>query len=160
MNRNRVIFREYCSSDFSIIESWLNKDYIKQWFGEPKEWLDEIQNLDGEFDWINHFIVEYVGIPFGFCQYYDCSKTPKGFSWDKEPPGTFGIDFLIAEERFLNMGLGSVIIQKLTDLIVTRENPVQILADPDMENTVSIKLLEKNSFVYNEATGLYFLFIP
>jgi len=155
MDKDRVNIREYGSCDISIVEVWLNKDYITKWFGEPKQWLDEIQNVSGEFGWINHFILEYDGTPFGFCQYYECSKTPKGFEWDNEPPGTFGIDFLIGEEDFLNKGLGSIIIRKLIDLIVKKENPVQILADPDKENAISIKLLEVNGFALDEATGLY-----
>ena len=150
-----VFIRELDNADMPFIKSWLKKDYIKKWCGEPQEWFDEIENVRGEYDWLNHFIVEYDGVPFGFCQYYDCSKTPKGFEWDNEPLGTFAIDYLIGEEQFLNKGLGSVIIQKLNELIIAKENPKQIIADPVKENLTSIKLLVRNGFVLDEATGLY-----
>ena len=150
-----VTLRESNSNDISIIEVWLNKDYIKKWYGDPKEWLDEIQNVSGDFGWLNHYIAEYEGIPFGFCQYYDCGKTPKGYEWDNEPPGTFGIDYMIGEEAFLGRGLGSIMIKKLIDLIISKENPTQIFADPAKENAASIKLMEKNGFTLDEATGLY-----
>ena len=150
-----IFIREFDNADMLFIKSWLNKDYIKKWYGEPREWLDEIENISGEYDWLNHFIVEYDGVPLGFCQYYDCSKTPKGFEWDNEPLGTFAIDYLIGEEEFLNKGLGSVIIQKLNELIILKENPKQIIADPVKENLISIKLLERNGFILDVVTGLY-----
>jgi len=150
-----IFIRKFDNADMPLIKSWLNKDYIKKWYGEPQEWLVEIKNVRGEYDWLNHFIVEYDGVSLGFCQYYDCSKTPKGFEWDNEPLGTFAIDYLIGEEQFLNKGLGRVIIQKLIELIIAKETPKQIIADPVKENLISIKLLERNGFVLDEVTGLY-----
>lgn len=155
INTEGVLLRQVINSDMPVIEKWLNKEHIKQWYGEPREWIDEINNISGEYDWQNHYIVEYENCPFGFCQYYDCSKTPKGFEWDNEPLGTFGIDYLIGEEAFLKKGLGSVLIQNLIKLIVQREDPIQIIADPVKDNIKSIKLLEKNGFVLDNATGLY-----
>jgi len=150
-----VVIREFKKCDVAVFEEWLYKDYIKQWFGDPKEWLDEVNNDDGKFDWINHFIVEYDSAPIGFCQYFDCKNAPEGFGWEKEPPGTFSIDYLIGEEAFLRKGIGSVIIQKLIALITARENPKSIIADPVKENKDSIKLLEKNGFTFDETSGFH-----
>lgn len=155
IDRNLITLRQATKKDFPIIEVWLNKEYIKKWYGEPEEWLAEIRNDSGEFDWLNHYIVVYENIPIGFCQYYDCSKTPDGFEWDNEPPGTFAIDYLIGEERYLKKGLGSVIIQKLCQLISTREKALRFVADPVPENTDSIKLLGRNGFALDLTTGLY-----
>ena len=91
----------------------------------------------------------------GFCQYFDCSKAPKGSEWDGEPLGTFAIDYLIGEENFLGKGFGTVIIQELIELILEIEDPIQIIADPVKENLKSIKLLEKNSFILDDITGLF-----
>lgn len=155
MDKNMISLRSAQKSDLSTIEAWLNKDYIKKWYGEAEEWLFEIRNDNGEFAWLNHYIVLYNAMPIGFCQYYDCSKTPQGFEWDNEPQGTFCIDYLIGEEAFLKKGLGSVIVQQLCHHICTLERPVQIIADPVPENVDSIRLLERNGFVLESATGLY-----
>lgn len=155
LNKNLISLRPATKEDFSLIEMWLNKDYIKKWYGEPEEWLSEIRNESGEFGWLNHYIVLYQNTPIGFCQYYDCAKTPEGFEWDKEPQGSFCIDDLIGEESFLKKGLASVIVQQLCHLIGVIEHPVQIMADPVPENTNSIKLLERNGFTLDERTGLY-----
>ncbi len=143
------------ASDLPILEVWLNKDYIKQWYGDPEEWIEEIKNRDGKFDWLNHYIVEVDGKSIGFCQYFDCSKAPKGFEWDDEPLGTFAIDYLIGEENFLGKGFGNIIIQELIQLILQKENPLQIIVDPVEENLKSIKLLEKNSFILDNTRGFY-----
>lgn len=153
--KDKISLRPASESDFSIIETWLHKEYIKKWYGEPEEWLAEIRNDSGEFSWLNHYIVEHENLSIGFCQYYDCAKTPEGFEWENEPQGTFAIDYLIGEEQYLKKGLGSVIIQKLCQLISSNENPVQFVADPVPENADSIKLLEKNGFTLDQTTGLY-----
>ncbi|WRS28418.1 GNAT family N-acetyltransferase [Oscillospiraceae bacterium MB08-C2-2] len=155
IDKNMLSLRPVKKEDFSIIKEWLNKDYIKKWYGDSEEWLSEIRNDSGDFGWLNHYIVLYQDTPIGFCQYYDCSKTPAGFEWDSEPKGTFCIDYLIGQESFLKKGLGSVIVQQLCLLICTQENPVQIVADPVPENIDSIKLLERNGFTLDPTTGLY-----
>ncbi|MBF4695256.1 GNAT family N-acetyltransferase [Fusibacter ferrireducens] len=155
VDKKKLSLRPVNKQDFSTIEVWLNKDYIKKWYGEPSEWMLEIRNDSGNFDWLNHYIVLYQDMPIGFCQYYDCSKTSAGFEWDSEPQGTFCIDYLIGQDAFLKKGLGSVIVQQLCRLVCTLEDPVQIIADPVPENIDSIKLLEKNGFTLDPITGLY-----
>lgn len=155
VKKDNVFLRPAKAADYPLIETWLHKEYIKKWYGEPEEWMEEIRNDSGAFGWLNHYIVMYESVPIGFCQYYDCAKTPEGFEWAKEPQGTFAIDYLIGEEQFLKKGIGSVIIQNLCQLIRAQENPVQFVADPVPENTDSIKLLEKNGFVLDKITGLY-----
>ncbi len=158
-NKDLIYLRPSNKEDFFCIETWLNKEYIKRWYGEPEEWMEEIRNDSGYFSWLNQFIVMYENTPIGFCQYYDCSKTPKGFEWDNEPPGTFGIDYLIGEELFLKKGLGSVILQQLCRFISSLENPIQIVADPVPENADSIKLLERNGFIFDPISGLFKLIL-
>lgn len=79
IDKNMISLRSVNQDDLAIIEVWLNKDYIKKWYGNPEEWITEIKNDSGNFSWLNHYIVMYDKTPMGFCQYYDCSKTPEGF---------------------------------------------------------------------------------
>jgi len=155
IEKDKISLRPVDSNDFAVIETWLSKEYIKKWYGDPAEWLAEIKNENGMFNWINHYIVMYENTPMGFCQYYDCSKTPRGFEWDNEPIRTHCIDYLIGEEAYLRKGLGSAIIQKLCQHIIAFEKSVQLIADPVPENTNSIRLLIKNGFSLDANTGLY-----
>lgn len=155
IDKNIISLRLANENDLSIITTWLNKAYIKKWYGGPEAWLAEIRNDSGDFGWLNHYIVMHDATPVGFCQYYNCSQTPAGYEWDNEPQGTFAIDYLIGEERFLKKGLGTVIVQQLCKLITSLESVVQIVADPVPENIDSTKLLEKNGFILDLTTGLY-----
>lgn len=88
LDTEKVLLRPLYKSDFELMEKWLNKDYIKKWLGDPADWMAEISNQNGEFSYYTHFIVMYEDVPFGYCQYYDGSQTPKGYEWENEPAGT------------------------------------------------------------------------
>lgn len=155
---NHLYLRKMASKDIRVVEEWLNKDYIKKWFGDPRDWLNEIYNYNGEYSWIKHYIVEYNHVQIGFCQYYDTGKTGEGYAWDHEPAGTYGIDYLIGDEQYLGKGIGNRVIEELSKVVIINEEPVQLIADPIKENVASIRVLENNGFKYDDATGLYKLF--
>lgn len=43
-DKNMISLRPSNKYDFPILEAWLNKEYIKKWYGEPEEWMREIRN--------------------------------------------------------------------------------------------------------------------
>lgn len=102
---DKITLRKLSNCDMPIIKQWLHTERIKKWYGEPEEWIQEIANVDGTFDWIDKYIALYENQPIGFCQSYDCSMSPKGFEWDNEPSGTYGIDYMIGDEAFLGKAL-------------------------------------------------------
>jgi len=150
-----VFFTLTEDADIKLVKAWLYKDHIQKWYGDPCEWLAELNDLSGRFGWITHCIIEYNFEPIGFCQYYDCSKTGSGYSWDHEPQGTFGIDYFIGEERYLGKGLGSSVVKIVGQQVIKTESVVQLIADPVPENIKSIRVLAKNGYVFCAATGLY-----
>ena len=150
-----IALRPVTPEDFPTIEDWLHKAYIRKWYGDPQDWMAEIRNDSGTFGWLRHLMAIDGATPIGFCQYYDCAQTQPGFAWEHEPPGTFGIDYLIGEEAYLHKGLGNVLLQALIRRIGTRENAVRLIADPVPENMQSIRLLTRNGFALDPATGLY-----
>ncbi|MNI38595.1 Aminoglycoside N(6')-acetyltransferase type 1 [compost metagenome] len=154
-----VNLRKMSSHDILLVEEWLNKAHVKKWFGDPQEWLNEIHNCNGQYSWIIHHIVEYNQVPIGFCQYYDVSKTGGGYSWDNEPPGTYGIDYLIGDESLLGKGIGNRIIKELTRWVIENEKSLQLIADPIEENIASIRVLVNNGYKFDKVTGLYKLIV-
>ncbi|MDR1760806.1 MAG: hypothetical protein LBR60_09845, partial [Fibrobacter sp.] len=69
---NPIILEKVTEEDIALIEQWLHKVYIKKWYDPINEWLDEIKNRNGEYNFIKHFIVKHNSVKIGFCQYYDC----------------------------------------------------------------------------------------
>lgn len=152
-----IKLRPFQPEDIEHLKIWLNKDYIKDFFGEPEEWITEIVDNSLGLDWVYYYIVEYNNAPIGFTQYYETHKAPDG-DWSSEPEGTVGIDYLIGDESLLSKGLGYLIIQTLIDEIKLKEKYKYIIADPNLNNIASIKVLEKNGFEFKNK-GLYRLII-
>ena len=119
--------------DIILIEQWLKKEYIRKWYDPIDEWINEIKNRNGEYNFIKHFIVKTNTIKVGFCQYYDCFDAQELWYKIKKQKYTYSIDYLIGEENYLNKGYGK-----------------EIIVQPDMENVKSNKILLANCFEYNE----------
>ena len=146
MKINEIELKPFLDEDEIILDKWLDKEYIKKWYGEKEDWLDEINNRNGKFSFIKHFIVYLNNIKIGFCQYYDCYFLKDMFNNVLEEKYTFGIDYLIGEEEFLNKGIGNIIIKELEEKIIEMGGK-EILADPIPGNKVSQKVLLNNGFI-------------
>ncbi len=142
--------------DVNLFYKWLDKEYIYKWLcpdGEEyrEAWLDEINNRNTKYHYMKHFIVYCGDKAIGFCLYMDCYYEKEyipehyGITVDKEGD-IFEIGYLIAEEEYLNKGIGKKIVKKLEEMIVEIGGKV-ILADPAEENIISIRTLLRNGFV-------------
>ena len=40
------------TNEIELVDRWLRKEYIKKWLGSAEDWLTEIRNETGEFDYI------------------------------------------------------------------------------------------------------------
>ena len=141
--------------DISLMEVWLNKDYIKKWYNDPTEWLEEIKKRDREFNFIHHFIVMNNDKPIGFCQYYDCFYAKEDWYNVNFVNQSFSIDYLIGNEDYLKKGYGKAIIKLLTETIKQKENGNQIIVQPEKENVASNKALLSAGYVYDEKYQYY-----
>lgn len=155
INKNQIIIKPIQDKDISLFDKWLDKEYIKKWFGEKEDWLYEISEREGEYNFLKHFIVYYKDRKIGYCLYADCF-----FLKDLEEEGhdfenmygdivsenhTYEIGYLIGEEEYLNRGIGKMIIQLLEEKIIEIGGK-EISSDPDEENLISIKALLSNGF--------------
>ena len=62
INKNEIALIPLLDEDRPLFDRWLNKDYIYKWLcpdGEEQRevWLDEVNNRNGKYDFIRHFIV-------------------------------------------------------------------------------------------------------
>ena len=146
MGNNEIELKPFLDEDIKIFDKWLEKEYIRKWYGEKEDWLEEINNRNGKFNFIKHFIVYLNDIKIGFCQYYDCFFLKDLYNNVFEEKHTFGIDYLIGEEEYLNKGIGKIIINKLEEKIIEIGGK-EILADPVSENIISQKLLLSNGYI-------------
>ena len=139
--------RPVADSDLALLENWLNKDYILQWYHDAGEWLTEIKGRNGDFHFITHFIVIKGDKPIGFCQYYDCFEAAEEWYSINGRNEKYSIDYLIGEEAYLRKGLGKGIIALLVDRIFSFPDAERVTADIDKENRASEKALLSNGFM-------------
>ena len=160
IKKSEITLMPLRDKDIPLFESWLNKEYVYIRLcpdGEEQRlsWLDEINNRNGKYDFIKHFIVYYNDTKIGYCLYADCfflkDLEEEGHDFEglygdvPEKNHTFEIGYLIGEEEFLNRGISKIIIQKLEEMIISLGGR-EIAADPSEENIFSVKALISNGF--------------
>ncbi len=157
MKSTDLTLRPVRDEDIGLLAAWLNKDYILKWYHDANEWLAEINERQGTYSWIRHFIVMDGETPIGFCQYYDCCNANDMEDWYSvtERGDTFSIDYLIGDEVYLGKGYGKSIVRLLTDTIRQKEHANRIIAQPETENHSSNHVLMANGYIYDKQKGYY-----
>ena len=139
-------------SDIPMVLEWMEQEDILRFFGDPMEWLEEMNSNISGSDWIWYYIA-HTDEPIGFCQFYDTSKAPQGI-WSHEEEPTAGIDFFIAFPSMRGIGNGKGLIKELLDHIRTKSKFKYVLADVDDNNKATQLFLESLGFVSYKA-GLW-----
>lgn len=144
--------------DIMLLTTWLNKEYIIKWYNNPDDWLTEMNERNGAYSWIHHFIVMDENTPIGFCQYYDCFDAKEMEDWYSvaQKNNTFSIDYLIGNEEYLGKGYGKAIVRLLTDTIKEKEQAKQIIVQPDKENLPSNNVLLSNGYIFDKQKDYYY----
>lgn len=154
------LLRNVQDNDIKLLKDWLQQDYVAEWFGNAEDWLLEIKERDGEYSFIQHFIVEYDQMPIGFVQYYDYNEIPLVDGEIQQPSGTYGIDYMLGKRELLGQGIGKILVKFICDKVL-EDHPgaTRLVADPTIEeirkNIASIKVLEYNDFHFDESSKLY-----
>lgn len=130
--------------DIPMVLEWMEQEDILRFFGDPLEWLEEMNANIASSDWIWYYIA-HTDQPIGFCQFYDTSKAPKGI-WSHEDEPTAGIDFFIAYPNLRGLGKGKELIVELLDQIRKRSYFKYVLADVDEQNKSTQVFLESIDF--------------
>ena len=143
--------------DISLVENWLNREHVKRWYEIPHlevsigDWIYELKERKGEFQWLTHLIVVFQGRPIGLCQYYKCEDSQDEDFGTMPISGSYGIDYLIGEEAYLGKGLGKEMVTLLVRKVFSFPDAKRITADIDKENKGSKKTLLSCGFTLLDA---------
>ena len=150
----QITLRPFWDADISLMERWLYEPHVSKWYKYPEHWLNEVNERDGKFSFITHFIAEYEGTPMGFCQYYDCFFAQEHEVWNDEwrvgdkQGETYSIDYLIGEPEYLKKGHGREIVRLVTEK-AKEAGAKRIIVEPEKENAASNHVLLANGYEYN-----------
>lgn len=139
-------------SDIPLVERWLNKEHVKRWYEIPHlgvtidDWMTEIKERNGKYQWLTHLIVVWQGCPIGLCQYYKCVDSSDEDFGTLSLTGSYGIDYLIGEEDYIGKGLGKRMISLLVDKIFSFQDAQIVTADIDKDNKASERVLLSSGF--------------
>ncbi len=161
MDTNRLYLRPFVGGDIPMMTAWLHEDHVAKWFDNADNWLDEINQRESAFSWIHHFIMMDGTTPVGFCQYYDCFDAGNLEDWYQvlRKGETFSIDSCIGNKAYLGKGHGKALIGLLTQMVVNKAHPRQIVVQPDKENHASNHVLMANGYTYDNEKEYYALLL-
>lgn len=154
---NNLSLRSVEDSDVAQLEIWLSNEHVLKWYHDADEWLNEIKQRHGAFNFLNHFIVLNNNKPIGFCQFYDCNDAQEDWYTVSSPGKVFSIDYLIGEEPLLGRGYGQEIVKLLVSKIQELSYNAEIIVQPETDNKASCGVLAANQFVFDNDKGYFIL---
>ena len=150
-----VVLRPMQQSDLPLFREWLTLPHVAAWYHEPEDWIAEIEQQDGAFAFVHHFIAQSNGIAIGFCQYYPYWLGGEDWHGDIPLSGTYSIDYMIGDVTFLGKGFGKQIILALLEQIRNEPDAVRVIVQPEPENQASCGVLRASGFHFDESNQVY-----
>jgi aminoglycoside 6'-N-acetyltransferase len=136
-------FRPLADTDLPLLEQWLNRPHVAEWWGDPARGLATIeQHLPDPA--IDLFMVSCNDVPIGYQQSYDPHAEPDHPLRD-QPIGTRGIDQFIGEPDFIGRGHGSAFIRLFVERLFAAGAP-RVITDPNPRNGRAIRAYAKAGF--------------
>lgn len=137
---------KFTEEHISLMMDWINRDYIREYCGDPDETLEEIKEMMCS-SWGEPFIIEYQKKPIGYIQCYDCHNEPTQYWNSHVEKGSWGIDIWIGDKGYWGKGVAEEAIKTLSDQLSQREVR-SIIVDPHKSNIRAKKFYEKVGFKY------------
>jgi aminoglycoside 6'-N-acetyltransferase len=137
--------------DLPEVEAWLRRPHVARWWTPDTTAEAEIAKYrqrvrQGRTSATHMLIVTLDGTSVGWCQWYRWADYPAHAVAMGARDGEIGIDYAIGDLRQVGRGLGTALIATLVAEIRRRYPGAGILADPDVANIASRRVLEKNGF--------------
>lgn len=158
MTDDRLTLTPFTEGDMPTMKRWLSKERVLRWYTEPGEWIRELEERDGEFSFVRHFIARLGGRPVGFGQYYACADAGEADYAAYPAAGTYSIDYMIGEDDCVGRGLGAALVSALVTAVFALPDAMLIAVKPDDGNAASRACLTSNGFSYDESTGAHRLY--
>jgi RimJ/RimL family protein N-acetyltransferase len=147
----RVGFRPLRKADLPLVHEWLGREHVRRWWGE-RGGLDEViahygPAIEGR-DPTDLYAILLGGREAGMIQTYLVGDYPDWAAVIGVGDDVAGLDLFLSEEEYLGRGLGTKVIRAfVAEIVFARGATRACVADPDLENTASVRAFEKAGFV-------------
>ena len=150
MSDRALSFRRMVAADLPVVEAWLREAHVGPWW-VPADLGDITRAVHGE-EPVDAWLLVLDGKDVGYFQVYDVGYDAEyraACATVGVEPGTAGMDYLLGDAALIGHGIGTEAIARFVDDIVFGLGPYPaVTAGPDPENAASIRVLEKNGFVF------------
>jgi len=156
MNNQEIIFKSLNHDHLPLLHQWFQKPHILQWYARGKEYSLEMikQKYEPRLNdsTIQSFIIYVDSDPIGYIQFYKVSHHfPEGVSNYDHPlfnqykrDEIAGIDFFIADEKYLKKGYASSTFMKFINTLKGKFKAVVV--DPMKTNEQAILFFKRIGF--------------
>jgi RimJ/RimL family protein N-acetyltransferase len=136
--------------DLELVRLWLGEPHVARWYLSASTLEQELEDLRqsvvGDQPTSALIVVESER-EIGWCQWYRCADYPEHAAGVGARPEDIGIDYAIGDPGSVGRGLGTALIAALVQHVRRRHPGCGVIADPEVGNTASRRILEKNGFV-------------
>ena len=122
----RFTFRPLVPADLAMVEEWLARPHVAEWWQGPIELDDDVQA----------FIAILDDQPAGYIQVYTTND-----------PSRRGIDQFLCHAGDLGRGLGTAMVRAFVERIFADPAVTSVQLDPHVRNARAIRCYQKAGFV-------------
>ncbi len=146
-----IAFIPVASEHFGLLEEWLNRPHLREWWGDPETELGYIRDMVEGRDTTRPFIIELNGEPAGYIQYWFVADIRdeallQESPWLRDvPSNAVGVDLSLGNEHQLSMGVGSAALRRFVAMLLDMGHDT-IIIDPDPSNRRAVRAYEKAGF--------------
>ena len=151
MSEHRALtFRPMVVDDLPLVTAWLREPHVGPWW-VPSEVDDVTRAVRGD-EPVEPWLLVLDGDDVGYFQVYDVGYDPEyraACASIGVEAGTAGMDYLLGDPALIGRGIGTAAIGAFVEDVVFGLGPYPaVTAGPDPKNAASIRVLEKNGFVF------------
>src|SRR5437764_12896621 len=136
-------FRPVTGADLPLLQQWLNRPHVREWWGDPVHGLATIEEHIND-PAIGVFVVNCNDKAIGYMQTWDPHAEADHPCRD-QPLGTRGIDQVIGEDDLGGCGHGSAFIRAFVERLFSAGTP-RVVTDPNPRNARAIRAYVKAGF--------------
>jgi RimJ/RimL family protein N-acetyltransferase len=136
--------------DLPLFHEWLHREHVARWWDERVSYEQVVEDygpsIDGS-DPTELYLIVVDDRPVGFIQTYLARNEPAFAAEMGVADDVAGVDLFIAEHELTGQGLGTEVLRAFTrDVVFARHDVTACVADPDVENAVSLRAFEKAGY--------------
>ncbi|MGD7045001.1 GNAT family N-acetyltransferase [Jeotgalibacillus proteolyticus] len=144
-----ITLRPILKMDVPLLKKWLsNPDVLRFYEGRDRLFNEEniLQKFFRELEKETKCIITYDDCRVGYLQFYELdSRTMYSYGYFNEEV-VVGMDQFIGETQYWNKGIGTQIIEAVSDYLFLHKRAARVVMDPRVSNLRAIHVYEKCGF--------------